>query len=78
MPGLITLELLAPENSLEFVCALPVLQTLAVDRDYGLVPVSLKRNLYVIRVEGELDRERLLEDAHVKAVHGDVRISTMD
>ncbi len=78
MPGLITLELLAPDNTLEYVCALPVLKELSVDRDYGLVLVSPRRNLYVIRVDGDLDRNRLLQDSHVTAVHGDVRISTMD
>ena len=78
MPGLITLELLAPDNTLDYVCALPVLKDVVVDREYGLVLVSPKRNLYVIRVDGKPDRERLLQDSHIRAVHGDVRISTMD
>ncbi len=76
MNSLITLHLLAPNNTLEHVRALPVLRDLPVDIDYGLVTISPRRNLYVVRVEGEVDRDALLAVPAVKGIHGDVRISS--
>ena len=78
MPALITLELHPPEDTLAFACGLPVLRDVDIDREYGLVLVSPRRRLYVLRVNGDIDRQALLRDPRVKAVHGDTRISTMD
>ena len=78
MLSLITLELHAPDDSLEYASSLPVLKDLQIDTVYGLVPISPKRHLYVLRLEGELDRDKLLSVPQVKGVHGDVRVSAIE
>ncbi|MCB1740562.1 MAG: hypothetical protein KDK91_09345 [Gammaproteobacteria bacterium] len=75
---LVTLELAPEEARYELASALPVLRELDLDAAYGLVTISPKRHLYVLRVRGVVDRERLLAVPQVKGVHGDVRISTTD
>lgn len=76
MNSLITLHLLPPYNTLEYVRALPVLEDLPIDVGYGLVPISPKRNLYVVRIEGDFDREALIAVPAVEGIHGDVRVSS--
>jgi hypothetical protein len=78
MVHLVTLKLAPPHNTLRHVRGLPVLENLAVDEAYGLVAISPKRNLYVIRVSGEIDRDSLLAVAEVHAVHADVRIAPFE
>ena len=77
MRYLITLYLLPPHNTFDQVKRLPALQGLHIDEDYGLVLISPKRNLYTIRVLGEVDPEHLqsLDPEVIKGVHGDIKIS---
>lgn len=77
MSTLVTLELGAGENTLGHVRGLPVLRDLDIDLTYGLIPISPKKHLYVVRVAGEVDRLQLMAVPQVKGVHGDQRISTM-
>jgi hypothetical protein len=73
---LITLYLLPPHNSLNDVKTLDGIKDLKIDEDYGLVLISPKRNLYVIRVSGNLDIQKLMAvQPSVKGVHGDPRIA---
>lgn len=75
MRYLITLELEAPNNSLLYVKQLSGIRELEIDEDYGLVPISPKRNLYVIRVSGDLDTNQIMSiHPAVKGVHGDVKV----
>lgn len=78
MSYLVTLELVPPHNTLEHVRALPVLRELMIDAPYGLVSISPKRNLYVVRVNGPIEPDRLMTVPQVKGVHGDARISAID
>lgn len=79
MRSLITLQLPSPTNTLEYVKRLSGFKGLDIDDGYGLVAVSPKRNLYVIRVRGDIDAN-LLKSLHpeVKGVHGDVRIAPFE
>lgn len=45
------------------------------DSDYGLIMISPKRGLYVVRVEGDINNEQLLALPEVVGVHGDSRIA---
>jgi hypothetical protein len=75
MGYLITLELQAPYNSLESVRKLAGLVDLEIDIDYGLVLISPKRNLYAIRVWGDLDPANLMSvQPAVKGVSSDPKI----
>lgn len=78
MNQLVTLELEPTDNTLEYARALPVLRELEIDISYGLVCISPKRNLYVVRVNGPIEQERLMAVPQVKGVHGDPKISTLD
>ncbi len=77
---LITLYLVPPNNRLEHVKqlfrTLRGLEGVTLDERYGLVLISPKRNLYTVRMTGELDPIRLpsLHPDLIKSVHGDVRI----
>ncbi len=75
MPHLITLQLTPPRNTFSHVRGLPVLKDLAIDTAYGLVPISPRRGLYVIRVSGEIDETAVLGVPEVKGIHGDARIA---
>jgi hypothetical protein len=75
MRQLITLHLEPPDNTLEHVLSLPGLGGLAIDRDYGLVAISPKRGLYVIRVSGPIDREAIMPLPEVRGIHGDVGVA---
>lgn len=76
MRYLITLQLLTGENTLESVKKLPGLKELKIDEDYGLVLISSKRNLYTIRVSGDLDSDTLMSvQPKVKGVYADVKVA---
>ncbi len=72
--SLVTLYLLPGENTMEYVKQLPGLEKLDIDKDYGLVVISPKRNLYTIRVLGEIDAEKLMStQPKVKGVYVDLK-----
>ncbi|MDC0834730.1 hypothetical protein AY599_11895 [Leptolyngbya valderiana BDU 20041] len=76
---LITLELQTENNSLEDVKQLPGINELEIDEEYGLVLISPKRQLYVIRVSGDMDVEQLMSiQPAVKGVYGDPKIEAID
>jgi hypothetical protein len=75
MRYLIKLRLLPDENTLEFVRQLPEIRDLEIDMDYGLVTLSPKRGLYVIRVRGEIDPDKLIDrQPKVEGVYGDIKV----
>lgn len=79
MQYLVTLQLEPPLNSLEQVKQLSGIQDLDVDEEYGLVLISPKRHLYVVRVSGEIDSDQLMAmQPLVKGVHGDVKIAPIE
>jgi hypothetical protein len=78
MRCLITLQLSPPNNTLDYIRGLPGLSDLAIDESYGLVAISPKRGLYVVRVSGDLDEAALSAVTEVRGVHGDVRIAPID
>jgi hypothetical protein len=73
---LIKLHLLENENTIQFVEQLPGLKEIEIDEDYGLNLISLKRNLYVVRVLGDIDPDKLMStQPKVKGVYpADVKI----
>jgi hypothetical protein len=75
---LITLQLIPPDNTLEHVRRIRGLDEIDIDQDYGIVSISPKRNLYVIRVKGDIDVDRIRGLPEVKGVHGDVKIAPID
>ncbi|NEO64866.1 MAG: hypothetical protein F6J98_32505 [Moorea sp. SIO4G2] len=76
MRYLITLNLPPPNKSLEFVKQLDGIKDLEIDEDYGLILISPKRDLYVIRVSGDMDSQKLIAiQPLVKGVHGDIKIA---
>ena len=76
MSYLITLYLLPPQNTLEFIKSLPWAKELTIDIEYGLVLISPRKSLYTIRAKSEHDLFPLLDDYPeiIKGIHGDVRI----
>lgn len=79
MRYLVTLQLESPNNSLEYVKQLSGIRDLEIDEDYGIVPISPKRNLYVIRVTGDVDANQLMSiQSAVKGVHGDIKVEPFD
>lgn len=79
MRYIVTLKLTPPSNSLDTVRNLPGFKEVLVDEAYGLVPISPKRNLYVIRVLGDLDPTELMSiQPEVTGVHGDLKIEPFD
>lgn len=73
--SLITLDLLPGENTMKHVKQFSGLEKLDIDEDYGLVVISPKRNLYVIRVSGEIDIDRLMSmQPKVKGVYADLKV----
>lgn len=73
---LIKLYLLPNESTIQFVKQLPGLKEIEIDEDYGLVVISPKRNLYVVRVSGDIDSDKLMSiQPKVKGVYpSDVKI----
>ncbi len=73
---LITLHLLPGENTLQYVKQLSGFEKLNIDEGYGLVSISPKRNLYTIRVSGDIDADKLLSrQPKVKGIYADVKIA---
>ncbi|MCK4486769.1 MAG: hypothetical protein KAU38_08425 [Desulfobacterales bacterium] len=73
---LVTLHLLPDENTMEYVKQLHGIRELKLDEDYGLVLISPKRNLYTIRVSGDIDPDNLMSiQPKVKGVYADVKIA---
>ena len=79
MRYLITLRLDADDATLAHARALVEPYGLKVDTDYGLVSISPKRGLYVVRVEGDPeDADSVALSEEVAGVHGDVKIAPID
>ena len=75
MRYLITLRLAAKDSTFEHAQSLLKPFGLGVDVHYGLVMISPKRNLYVVRVEGEINEQALTALPEVVGVHGDPKIA---
>ena len=75
MRYLITLKFAPFEATLEHARELLEPFGLTVDVAFGLVSISPKRGLYVVRVEGEVNNELLSTLPEVVGVHGDVKIA---
>ncbi len=75
MRYLVTLKFAPSEATLVRARELLELLGLTVDDAYGLVSISPKRGLYVVRVEGEVNNEQLSALPEVVGVHGDVHIA---
>lgn len=79
MQYLVTLQLDQPTPALDQVKQLPGIKDLSIDDAYGLVAISPKRHLYVIRVSGEVNPEQLMAlQPLVKGVHAEVNISPFE
>lgn len=79
MQHLITLELYPPNDSLDAVKQLAGIKALEIDETYGLVLISPKRHLYVIRVLGEVNLDQLMSaQPAVKGVYGDVKVEPFE
>jgi hypothetical protein len=77
MAVMIKLDLPATATTLEAVKQLPGLQGLALDSRFGVVSISPREHLYVVRVDSvdDLEQRRALSP-EILGVYGDVRIST--
>jgi hypothetical protein len=79
MRYLITLRLAPHDATLAHARALVEPYGLKVDTDYGLVSISPKRGLYVVRVDGDPgDADSVALSEEVVGVHGDVKIAPID
>ena len=78
MRYLITLRLSPPHTTLEYAQDLLEPLGLRIDTQYGLVSISPKRNLYVVRVLGEISEEALNALVEVVGVHGDIKIAPIE
>jgi hypothetical protein len=79
MRYLITLHLEPPDNTLAQARALLEPFGLKIDTDYGLVLISQKRGLYVVRIHGDpRDAESAALTEEVVGVHGDVKIAPVE
>ena len=74
MHSLITLKLTPEDCALEHVESLLQPFGIKVDSDYGVVMISPKRRLYVVRAEGEVDAAQLKILPEVVGVYGDPKI----
>ena len=73
---MIKLELEPAVASLSHVQGLDGIKDLTVDKNYGLICISPKRNLYTIRIVGDVDRHALMAvQPRVKGVYGEMKIS---
>ncbi len=75
---IIKLQLFPPNNTFDSARRIPGLDVLTIDEDYGMVSISPKRGLYVIRVSGDVDINRIRDLPAVKGVYGDVKISPIN
>lgn len=79
MDYLVTLELKNGENSIEDIKQMEGLKDLTIDEEYEVVTISKKRNLYVVRVKGELNIDKLKKSQpKVYGVYSDTKISTIN
>lgn len=79
MNYLVTLELKNGENSIKDIKQMEGLKDLTIDEEYEVVTISKKRNLYVVRVKGELNIEKLKKiQPKVYGVYSDTKISTIN
>ena len=77
MPAMIKLKLVSPNPTLEEVLSLPGIAGLDVDKDYGVICISPKERLFVVRVKEVTDLEqRMKASPEILGAYGDVRIST--
>ena len=75
---LLTLKLDPGHDSLKDVQAFPGFKNLEIDENYGVINISPKRSLYVIRVAGNINPQQLmLNQPQVKGVHGDVKVAAL-
>ncbi len=77
MAVLIKLRLPASMKDLASVQALPGLVDLTLDPEFGLVPISPRDSLYVVRTDfvNDLGRRRQLSPEIIQT-YGDIRISS--
>ena len=75
MRYLITLRLTPADRTLEHAQSLLEPLGLGVDAQYGLVMISPKRSIFVVRVEGDINEETLTALPEVVGVHGDPKIA---
>ena len=77
MAVMIKLRLPGQTRDFESVQALPGLAGLPLDSRFGLVPISPRDSLYVVRTDrmDDLDRRRRISPEIIEA-YGDVRISS--
>lgn len=75
---IIKLQLSTSNNTLEHVRHIRGLDGLDIDEDYGLVAINPKRGLYVIRVVGDIDVNKIHALPEVKGVYGDVRVTAIN
>lgn len=76
MSVLIKLRMEDPKANLQQVLALPGIAGLDVDREYGLICINPRDNLYVVRVTQVEDIDRRMKlSPEILGVYGDVRIS---
>lgn len=77
MGVLIKLRLEKTNATIGYVSELPGMHGLELEREYGLIPISPKENLYVVRV-ASYDRpdERKKQSPEIVQHYGDIKIST--
>lgn len=78
MRFLITLKLTPEVSTFEHALSLLKPLGLEVDVDYGLVMISPKRNLFVVRVEGDISEDALSALSEFVGVHGDPNIAPIE
>lgn len=78
MRYLVTLQLNRNQKSVEDVKHLAGFQDVNIDNNYGVVTISPKRNLYAIRVLGNLDVNQLkATQPKVQEIYGDTSIASV-
>ncbi len=75
---MIKLKLDRPNSTLDYVRHIRGLDEVDIDEDYGIVSIDPKHGLYVIRVIGEIDTNKVRALSMVRGVYGDVRIAAID
>jgi hypothetical protein len=77
MQAMIKLKFESPNPTLEEVLSLPGMAGLDVDKDYGLICISPKDRLFVVRVKEVTELERRMRASpEIQGAYGDVRISS--
>lgn len=75
---LITLELDPKHSSLRDVKKFTGLKKLNIDKKFGVINVSSRDNLYVVRATGDINPQQLIAtQPEIKRIHGDSYISPM-